>query len=190
MARIMPAEGAPSIEADAADAQDRLENQTQAIFAHRPESQRLLGELLSSFGAGATGTLPPRLLELCRLRIAFWNQCRSCMSLRYMPDVVDEDLVCSLERPEEGDDLSDAEKAALRYADLLASDHLAIDEAVYADLREYFDEGQIVELGMYCAGSIGYGRLAASWRLTDHLHESFQGEQDEAFTPWGGGALR
>jgi alkylhydroperoxidase family enzyme len=190
VARVMPAGPAPSIEAGAKDDQDRLENQTQAIFAHRPESQRALGELMSSFGAAAAGTLPPRLLELCRLRIAFWNQCRSCMSLRYMPDVVDEDLVCSLERPEQGGDLTEAEKAALRYADLLATNHLAIDEGVYEDLRRHFDEGQIVELGMYCAASIGYGRLAASWRLTDHLHESFQGERDEAFTPWGGGALR
>jgi alkylhydroperoxidase family enzyme len=167
VARVMPPEAAPPIEAGAADAQDRLESQTQAIFAHRPESQRLLGELLSSFGAGATGTLPPRLLELCRLRIAFWNQCRSCMSLRYMPDIVDEDLVCSLERPEEGDDLSDAEKAALRYADLLASNHLAIDESVYADLREHFDEGQIVELGMYRASRTRPSPLGAAGRCAE-----------------------
>ena len=27
--------------------------------------------------------LPARLLELVRLRVAFHNQCRSCMSVRY-----------------------------------------------------------------------------------------------------------
>jgi alkylhydroperoxidase family enzyme len=188
MARVMPAQ--VENETGAGDAQDRLESQTQAIFAHRPQSQQALVDLLMSFGETGGGTLPPRLMELLRLRIAFWNQCRSCMSLRYQPEMVSEDLVCSLERPEEAEHLSDAEKSALRYADLMAANHLAIDEATYEDLRLHFTEGEIVELGMYCATSVGFGRLAASWRLTDHLHDRFQGEQEQAFTPWGEGALR
>lgn len=190
MARIEPAPQPSRRLGEDADRQDRLEAQTQAIFAHRPDSQRALGELMGSFGSAASGTLPPRLIELCRLRIAFWNQCRSCMSLRYMPDVVGEDLVCSLERPEDAEDLADAERAALRYADLLASNHLSIDESVYDELRRYFSEAEIVELGMFCATSIGFGRLAASWHLVDHLDERFQGDGSETLAPWSGGALR
>ncbi len=56
--------------------------------------------------------LPRRIQELIRLRIAFHNQCRSCMAMRYedaLKDGVTEDLVCSLERPEEAKDLSDAD---------------------------------------------------------------------------------
>ncbi len=47
-----------------------------------------------------------------RLRIAFHNQCRSCMAIRY---------------------------------------HDAIDDAVYDDLRRYFTEGELVEIGLDCA---------------------------------------
>ena len=56
-------------------------------------------------------------------------------------DGLTEDLVCSLEQAAEADDLSPAERAALRFADLFATNHLAIDDAVYDDLREHFTEG-------------------------------------------------
>src|SRR3990170_1312590 len=48
------------------------------------------------------GTLPGRLVELVRLRIAFHNQCRSCMAIRYQDGIdagVDEQLVCQLADP-------------------------------------------------------------------------------------------
>ena len=60
--------------------------------------------------------LSPRLVELVRLRIAFFNQCRSCMAIRYADARaagVDEDLVCSLERPAQADNLTPAERAWL-----------------------------------------------------------------------------
>jgi alkylhydroperoxidase family enzyme len=190
MARIAPAEPVDPAALEAADAQGRLELQTVAIYEHRPESAKAFYTLLESLGEDGDGTLPGRLLELVRLRIAFWNQCRSCMSMRYRPDLVDEGVVCSLEKPEEADDLTDAEKAALRYADMLATENLAVDDATYEDLRRYFSEGEIVELGMYCAVTIGLGRVAATYRLTEHLDEQFQGDREEPFVPWAGGALR
>lgn len=137
-------------------------------------------------------TLAPRLVELVRLRIAFHNQCRSCMAIRYQDAVVDgldEALVCSLERPSESDHLTPAELSALRYADLLATDHLRIDEAVYDDLRNHFTEQQIVELGLNCAIFVGIGRLAASWDVVDQLPERFQDRGAAAVTPWGSDAL-
>src|SRR6202000_1740076 len=69
------------------------------------------------------GTLSRRLAELIRLRIAFHNRCRSCMAIRYgeaLDDGVTDDLVCSLEKPYDAPDLTDAERAALRFADLFA----------------------------------------------------------------------
>jgi alkylhydroperoxidase family enzyme len=128
------------------------------------------------------GTLSPRLVELVRLRIAFFNQCRSCMALRYGDDEVDEGAVCSLERPEEADDLSDAEKVALRFAELLATDHLAIDDALYTELRKHFTEAQIVELGTAAALNVGMGRLAATWQVTDHVAPRYA--EAGTVTPW------
>jgi len=156
------------------------------IMAHRPEISQKLGELTNAINH--SGTLSRRLIELIRLRIAFHNQCRSCMAIRYaeaVSDGVSEELVCSLEKPEEAVDLTPAERAALRYADLFATNHLAIDDAVYDDLRQYFSEGELVEIGLNCAIDVGVGRLAATWAVVDDLPERFR-DDGAVLTPWGG----
>jgi AhpD family alkylhydroperoxidase len=155
------------------------------IMRRRPEAAQGLVDLVAVILE--TGTLPKRLLELVRLRIAFHNQCRSCMAVRFgaaAADGLDDELVCSLEQPQEAPDLSDAEKAALRFADLLATNHLAIDDAVYDDLRQYFDEGELVELGLHCALGVGTGRLAATWQVTDHVPDHLKA--DGVVGPWDG----
>lgn len=159
------------------------------IHAHNPE----LARLYTAFTDGlrhAHRTLPARLTELVRLRIAFHNQCRSCMAIRYshaVEDGVTEGLVCSLERPEEAEDLTEAERAALEYADLMATDHLAIDDAVYERLRLHFSEAEIVELGYNCAVCVGFGRLSATWDMVDELPERFRDAGAAPVTPWGDG---
>ncbi len=161
-----------------------LEQGLTRYFAHCPE--QALG-LMGFGGALKRGrTLPERLVELVRLRVAFFNQCRSCMAIRYSDAVADgvtEGLVCSLERPQEADSLSAAEKAALRYGELMATDHLAIDDAIYAELRQHFSEAQIVELGMTVAFFVGFGRLAATWHMVEELPEAFQ--TAATIAPWG-----
>jgi AhpD family alkylhydroperoxidase len=136
----------------------------------------------------ADSDLPHRLQELLRLRIAFHNQCRSCMAVRYEEAIADgltEDLVCSLEKPQEAEDLTDAERAALRFADLLATNHLAIDDEILDRLREFFTDRQAFEIGMCCAAFVGFGRFAAVNRITEGLPEEFQRESDQPLTPWG-----
>jgi AhpD family alkylhydroperoxidase len=161
-----------------------LEQGLTRYFAHCPE--QALG-LMGFGGALKRGrTLPERLVELVRLRVAFFNQCRSCMAIRYSDAVADgvtEGLVCSLERPQEAQDLSAAEKTAIRYGELMATDHLAIDDAVYADLRQHFTEAQIVELGMTVAFFVGFGRLAATYHMVGELPEAFK--TAETIAPWG-----
>lgn len=181
MSRIHPAEPVPeSVLADL-DPVDRTTARLEAVWAHRPEAnlaKKEFGRVL-----GETGTLSPRLLELVRLRIAFHNQCRTCMAYRYEPDTVDEGLVCSLERPQEAPDLTDAERSALRFADLFATNHLSIDDDVLDDLRLYFDEGEIVELGMHCARCVGFGRLAAVAGVYEDLPDRYR-EDALVATPW------
>lgn len=161
-----------------------LEQGLTRYFAHCPE--QALG--LMGFGGALkrNRTLPERLVELVRLRVAFFNQCRSCMAIRYSDAVADgvtEGLVCSLERPQEAENLSAAEKAAIRYGELMATDHLAIDDTVYADLRKHFSEAQIVELGMTVAFFVGFGRLAATWHMVEELPQAFQ--TAGTIAPWG-----
>jgi alkylhydroperoxidase family enzyme len=155
------------------------------IHANRPE----YAKAMLRYHAVLHGDrlLSDRLCELVRLRIAYFNQCRSCMATRYPGAVADgltEELVCSLERPEEAPDISEAERAAIRYGELMATDHLAIDAAVYDNLRKHFSEAEIVELGTYAAWCVGFGRLAATWHVVEALPNRFQ--EDEVATPWGG----
>jgi AhpD family alkylhydroperoxidase len=161
-----------------------LEQGLTRYFAHCPE--QALG--LMGFGGALkrNRTLPDRLVELVRLRVAFFNQCRSCMAIRYSDAVADgvtEGLVCSLERPQEAENLTAAEKVAIRYGELMATDHLAIDDAMYADLRAHFSEAQIVELGMTVAFFVGFGRLAATYHMVEELPEAFR--TAETIAPWG-----
>jgi AhpD family alkylhydroperoxidase len=168
------------------DAAGQVNMDIGSIMAHRPEISAGLGAF--STALTSAGTLPRRLIELIRLRIAFHNQCRSCMAIRYgeaLDDGVTDELVCSLEKPHEAPDLTEAERSALRFADLFATNHLAIDDAVYDDLRQYYTEGELVEIGLNCALDVGVGRLAATWHVTDHLSEEFKNGDGKVLTPWG-----
>jgi len=168
-----------------ADNATPLEQGLMRMFAHCPGQAKGL----AAFGGALkiNRTLPDRLVELVRLRIAFHNQCKSCMAIRYQ-DALDaglnEDLVCSLENPVEADDLSAAEKAALAYGEAFATNHLSIDDDTYDGLREHFSEAQLVELGMTVAFFVGFGRLAATWNMIEELPESFQDPQAGTLTPW------
>jgi AhpD family alkylhydroperoxidase len=143
---------------------DRINLGVAAIMGRLPAAAGALGSLTAALRTN--GTLPPRLLELVRLRIAFFNQCRSCIAVRYqtaIDDGLDEDAVCSLERPTNAEHLSAAERSALRFAELFATNHLAIDETVYDELREHFSEDELVELGLNCAIAFG------SWTAVSNL---------------------
>lgn len=168
-----------------ADEATPLEQGLVRMMAHVPEiTKAWLGFALAM---RQHGRLPRRLVELVRLRVAFHNQCRSCMAIRYQSAVdagVTEDLVCSLERPSEAPDLAAAEKSALKYADRSATDHLSIDDAMFDELRLHFDEPQIVELGLFIATCLGIGRLAATWSMLEELPEAFQDRPGERLAPW------
>jgi alkylhydroperoxidase family enzyme len=167
-----------------ADSLPPIQQTILGVYANAP----VLAKAFVTFaGQMAQGfTLRRRLLELVRLRIAFHNQCRSCMALRYdsaLADGLTEDMVCSLEKPMEAPDLSDAEKAAIAYADLAASNHFAISDETFANLRKYYSEKEIVELCMHVAYCVGFGRMAAAYRVIEELPKSFQ-DVTAKITPW------
>ena len=94
-----------------------------------------------------------------------------------------------LEKPAEAPDLTDAERSALRFADLFATNHLAIDDGVYDDLRRHFTEDQLVALGLHCAMCVGLGRLAATWHVVEELPEEFRGAVGTPLAPWGASSV-
>jgi|TARA_B100000315_G_scaffold254514_1_gene295729 AhpD family alkylhydroperoxidase len=161
-----------------------LEQGLMRYWAHRPD---LVTGLAAFSGAlKVNRTLPEKLVELVRLRIAFFNQCRSCMAIRYTDAVNDgltEDLVCSLEHPDEAGDLTEAEKVAIRFGELMATDHLAINDEIYAELRKHYSQEEIVELGMTTAFFVGFGRLAATYHMVEELPRAFK-ETEGQIAPW------
>ena len=168
-----------------ADSATPLEQGLTRMFAHTPEVTK--GLMTFAGGLKVHRDLPERLIELVRLRVAFHNQCRSCMAIRYkdaIDDGLTEELVCSLEKPMEAENLSDAEKAAIKYGELMATNHLSADDKVYDELKKHFSEKQIVELGMTVAFFVGFGRLAATWHMTEELPDAFKSDSIE-IAPWG-----
>jgi AhpD family alkylhydroperoxidase len=185
VAKIAPEDWDPRLRS-AIKPEDRTEIEQGMIrfLAHCPD--QVLGMMQFAGALKVHRQLPEKLVELVRLRVAFFNQCRSCMAIRYtdaLEDGVTEDLVCSLERPQEAENLTPAEKAAIRFGEAFATDHLRIDEAMYAGLREHFSESEIVELGMTCAFFVGFGRLAATLHMVEELPDAFR--REGVVAPWG-----
>lgn len=187
MTRIVPSTAFAALPIDGLGQGDRINLGVAAIMSRLPA----VAEAFAALNAAMrNGTLPPRLLELVRLRIAFFNQCRSCMAVRYqsaIDDGLDEDAVCSLEKPADAENLSAAERSAIRFADLFATNHLAIDDAIYDELREHFSEDELVELGLHCAIALGVGRLSATWDISDHLPDTLG--SSGRLTPWNSASV-
>jgi alkylhydroperoxidase family enzyme len=125
------------------------------VWAHVPAAAtawvRLLAELQERSG------LDERLRELVRLRIAAYTQCRTCSTGRKSDEVTEDDVACLA--VDDGR-FSAREQAALAYADLFATDHLAVDDETYQALGEHFSLAEVVELQMFCALMLAGGRLA------------------------------
>lgn len=178
MTRVSPASPEQYVPLFGEDAPLRLQ-----VYAQRPP----IASKFAEFGRLLRDehVLPARLLELVRLRVAFHNQCRSCMAVRYrhgIEDQLTEELVCSLERPQEAGDLTEAERAAIAYADLIATDHLAVSDETFARLREHFGEAEIMELCFHVAFYVGFGRMGMSLDMVDDLPEGFREGGEVA--PW------
>lgn len=156
----------------------------QQVYANAPHLAPAYGQWMATLRAESE--LPHRLIELIRLRVAYHNQCRSCMAIRYSDDAgegLGEELVCSLEKPMQAPDLTDAEKAALDFADRFATDHLSIDDACFERLREHFTDRQILDLGFHVASFVGYGRLAATLNMVEDLPVEYA-DVEATLAPW------
>ena len=110
--------------------------------------------------AGAWGKqslLGGRILELIRIRSAQLGECQPCMQSRKHDSITDEDVAC-LVAPGHSD-LTEQERLAVEFLDLLSADHHAIDDEVYRELGKVFTAAQIVELGFTCANAMGLHRF-------------------------------
>jgi uncharacterized peroxidase-related enzyme len=124
--------------------------------AHRPQ---ILETMIAHMEAVlTTGTLPTKLKELVVVRTSQMNACEYCLashSLLAKKLGYSEEQLAGLPHFEERSDFSEAEKAALRLAERLTRNERPLTEAELADLRRFYDEGEIVEL-MAASGLFNY----------------------------------
>lgn len=78
--------------------------------------------------------------------------------------MLDEAKIAQLDTPDNA--FTPRERMALEYAEKLAVDHHAIDDAFFERLREHFDDAELLELGMMAGQYIGFGRLLKVLDLT------------------------
>ncbi len=116
--------------------------------------------LMTNAARGAWGQqslLGGRILELLRIRSAQLGECQPCMQSRKHDSITDEDVACLISPG--GSDLTEQERLAVEFLDLLSGDHHAIDDEFYRRLGQVFTAAQIVELGFASANSMGLHRF-------------------------------
>lgn len=106
---------------------------------------------------GGGSLLGGRILELLRIRSAQLGECQPCMQSRKHDSITDEDVACLMDV--DGGNLTEQERLAVKFMDLLSADHHAIDREFYAELGRVFTAAQIMELGITSAQSMGLHRF-------------------------------
>ena len=117
------------------------------VMAHRPE---IFATMQAHFAAVLqTGTVPTRLKELIIVRTSQVNATPYCLAshtkLARGLGWTDDQLAHLADWPER-EDFTAAEKAALRLAETVTRDAHAVSDEQFAELREFYSEGEIVEL--------------------------------------------
>ena len=125
------------------------------IFAYR--TQQILMTNAARGAWGQQSLLGGRILELIRIRSAQLGECQPCMQSRKHDSITDEDVACLIAPGDSS--LTEQERLAVAFLDLLSADHHAIDDEVYRELGQVFTAAQIIELGFTCANAMGLHRF-------------------------------
>ena len=125
------------------------------VFAYSSDRLRRVHQARVERGAG--GLLDARILELIRIRSAQLGECQPCMQSRKHDSITEHDVACLLAPGR--DDLTERERLAVEFLDLLSADHHALDGEFYRRLGRVFTAAQIVELGFSCAETMGVHRF-------------------------------
>jgi hypothetical protein len=98
------------------------------------------------------------LLELLRIRSAQLGGCEPCMASRKVEGATEQAVAC-LTSPTLREGLSNRERLALEFLELLATDHHRIGDDLYRRLSAHFSTAEIIELGSTCGHMIGTHRF-------------------------------
>jgi alkylhydroperoxidase family enzyme len=132
------------------------------ILARAPEQAvPLMRALLMSH---ARGNVDHKLKEIMRILLARFANDTYFASLRStkadLTEARIDDGCFAYENDDKG--FTEAEKCALRYADLMFLDANQLDQAFYDDMKRYWSEAQIMELGAFIAFHYGMAMFMRS----------------------------
>jgi alkylhydroperoxidase family enzyme len=146
------------------------DTQMFGLLARRPELLKRVAAMFAYFLAGEGGLIEPPLLELMRLRGAHLNACTYCATVRLQPVAAQVHLkeaalgltdisgmtkaqaVAALKNRLDADALTPREIAAITLVDRIVVDPHSVDDALFAEIRRYFTEEEIIEL--VCASGL------------------------------------
>ena len=152
------------------------------IVARAPEQAvPLMRALLMSH---AQGQVDHKLKEIMRILLARFAKDRYFASLR---STKARDVGLTERRIDEGcfayeDDskgFSDAEKYALRYADLMFLDANQLDKTFYDEMKKHWSEAQIMELGAFIAFHYGMQMFMRSLGAVSRTRQTEQKSQSD-----------
>ncbi|KTC86622.1 hypothetical protein [Legionella brunensis] len=120
----------------------------EKLLGYVPEISHKWAQLESAFFQSQT--FSSEFLEQVRRALAFNNLCQYCMAKAGKPD----------ENPE-----SIKLEQALSFANCYAIDHQTIDEQYIEQMKQYFSEGELVELIAFCSFISAAQKFGASLGL-------------------------
>jgi alkylhydroperoxidase family enzyme len=101
--------------------------------------------------------LPRRIHELVRMRVAEINGCVLCMTWRN--DWADEASLVAVSDHATSDLFSDAERAAIEYAERFCTDSKDIDDDLLARLGAHLSPAEVVDLTLVIGKYLAMGRF-------------------------------
>ncbi len=132
------------------------------ILAHKPgQAKAALGAILHSHYQGG---VDHKLKEVLRIQLARFAEDDYFASLRskqaMAAGLTEEMIEAGCGDYEDSPLFSDAEKCALRFTEQMFLDASKVDAAFYDEMKQYFSEAQIMEIGTFIA--IHFGVIKAT----------------------------
>jgi AhpD family alkylhydroperoxidase len=106
-------------------------------------------------------TLPLRVREAARIRIAEINQCQVCLAARTTEAGLDEEEYRRIAAWRDLTTLSEHERLAAEFAERFALAHTELDDDFWNRLRSSFSDEEVLELATCIAGWLALGRVTA-----------------------------
>lgn len=146
----------------------KLTNIYKAL-AHKPDILKTIGPFVAA--VQKPDELDPKLKERIILRVSKINRSAYCCHAHEQISTkmgFTRDEINEMDNPSTAK-ISDAEKAALNYAEALTVNPGNIPDTVYEDLKKYYSESQIVEITA----------LAALYNMINRFNEALKLDPEE-----------